>query len=42
MHQIWLIFPPRLTLFGLSGFLLALALIIHIMLLSSPQLTWLS
>jgi hypothetical protein len=41
MHQIWLIFPPRLTLFGLTGFLMALALIIHIALLNSPKLTWL-
>ena len=41
MHKIWLIVPPRLSLFGLFGFLLALALLIHIILLNSPKLTWL-
>lgn len=42
MHQIWLIVPPRLTLFGLAGFLMGLALIVHIMLLTSPKFGWLS
>jgi light-harvesting complex 1 alpha chain len=42
MHRIWLIFEPRSALIGLFSFLLALALLIHFVLLSSADFNWLA
>ena len=41
MHKIWQIFDPRRTLVALFAFLLGLALLIHVILLSSPKFNWL-
>lgn len=41
MHKIWQIFDPRKALIGLFGFLFALALVIHLILLTSPGFDWL-
>lgn len=40
MHKIWQIFDPRRTLIALGGFLFVLALLIHLLLLSSPVYNW--
>jgi light-harvesting complex 1 alpha chain len=40
MHRIWQIFDPRLSLIALGGFLFALALFIHLLLLASPGFNW--
>ncbi len=41
MWRIWLIFDPRRTLVALFGFLFALALLIHFILLSTNRFNWL-
>jgi light-harvesting complex 1 alpha chain len=41
MYKIWLIFDPRLALVGLFAFLFVLALIIHMLLLSTDRFNWL-
>lgn len=40
MWRMWLIFDPRRALIGLFVFLLALALLIHFILLSTERLNW--
>jgi len=42
MHRIWQLFPPRNTLVGLFAFLLALAFVIHFVLLTSKDFNWIS
>ncbi|TVQ93016.1 MAG: light-harvesting protein [Chromatiaceae bacterium] len=42
MHRIWQLFDPRRTLIALFGFLLALALLIHFVVLASPDFNWLA
>lgn len=41
MHRIWLLFDPRQALIGLSVFLFGLAIVIHLVLLSTPRFNWL-
>ncbi|GAB0147281.1 light-harvesting protein [Marichromatium gracile] len=41
MHKIWQTFDPRMTLVAMGGFLFVLALLIHLILLSSPGFGWL-
>jgi light-harvesting complex 1 alpha chain len=41
MHKLWHIFDPRRTLVALFGFLFVLAVLIHLILLSSPNFNWL-
>ena len=41
MWRIWLIFEPRRAIIGLAVFLLALALLIHFILLSTNRFNWL-
>jgi len=40
MWRIWLLFEPRIALIGLGGFLFALALLIHFILLSTNRFNW--
>ncbi len=40
MWRIWLIFEPRRAMIGLAVFLLALALFIHFILLSTNRFNW--
>ncbi|HKM65061.1 MAG TPA: light-harvesting antenna LH1, alpha subunit [Acidisphaera sp.] len=42
MWRIWLIFDPRRALVGLAVFLLALALLIHFILLGTDRFNWLA
>ncbi|AUB85382.1 light-harvesting antenna LH1, alpha subunit [Candidatus Thiodictyon syntrophicum] len=41
MHKIWLIFDPRRSLIALFGSLAVLALLIHLILLSTANFNWL-
>ncbi|MEA3638478.1 MAG: light-harvesting antenna LH1, alpha subunit [Lamprobacter sp.] len=41
MHRIWQLFDPRRTLMALFSFLFVLALLIHFILLASPDFNWL-
>jgi light-harvesting complex 1 alpha chain len=41
MHKVWLIFDPRRALVALFGFLAVLALLIHLILLSTANFNWL-
>ncbi|NKN33044.1 light-harvesting antenna LH1, alpha subunit [Marichromatium bheemlicum] len=41
MHKIWQTFDPRMTLVAVGGSLFVLALLIHLVLLSSPGYGWL-
>lgn len=41
MYRIWLLFDPRQTLIGLAVFLFGLAIVIHLMLLSTQRFNWL-
>ena len=41
MHKVWLLFDPRRALVALVGFLFALALLIHFILLSTDRYNWL-
>ncbi len=41
MWRIWMIFDPRRVLTALAVFLFTLALIIHFILLSTPEYNWL-
>ena len=41
MHKIWQIFDPRRSLVALFGFLGVLAILIHLILLSSANFNWL-
>lgn len=41
MYKIWLIFDPRRALVALFAFLIVLALIIHMTLLSTDRFNWL-
>jgi light-harvesting complex 1 alpha chain len=41
MHKLWLIFDPRRSLVALFGFLGVLAVLIHLILLSSANFNWL-
>jgi light-harvesting complex 1 alpha chain len=41
MHKIWQIFDPRRALVALFGFLAVLALLIHLILLSTANFNWL-
>lgn len=40
MWRIWLLFDPRRALVALAVFLFTLALLIHFILLSSPNYNW--
>jgi light-harvesting complex 1 alpha chain len=40
MWRIWLIFEPRRAIIGLAVFLMALALFIHFILLSTSRFNW--
>jgi light-harvesting complex 1 alpha chain len=40
MHRIWQWYDPRRALMGLFSFLFALALLIHFILLASPDFNW--
>jgi light-harvesting complex 1 alpha chain len=42
MHRIWQWFDPRRALMGLFSFLFVLALLIHFILLASPDFNWMS
>jgi light-harvesting complex 1 alpha chain len=41
MYKIWLIFDPRRALIGVFAFLIVLALLIHMLLLSTQRFNWL-
>ena len=41
MWRIWTLFDPRQALIGLFAFLMALALLIHFILLSTNRFNWL-
>jgi light-harvesting complex 1 alpha chain len=41
MYKVWLIFDPRRALVALFGFLIVLALLIHMLLLSTDRFNWL-
>jgi light-harvesting complex 1 alpha chain len=41
MYKVWLIFDPRRALIGTFAFLIALALLIHMLLLSTERFNWL-
>ncbi|NBC13854.1 MAG: light-harvesting protein [Gammaproteobacteria bacterium] len=41
MYKIWLIFNPSTILLALFGFLIVLALAIHLILLSTTDFNWL-
>ncbi|WP_295544213.1 light-harvesting antenna LH1, alpha subunit [uncultured Thiohalocapsa sp.] len=41
IHKIWLIFNPSFVLTALFGFLIVLALAIHLVLLSTTDFNWL-
>jgi len=41
MYRMWLWFDPRQALVGLHVFLFALAVIIHLLLLSTDRFNWL-
>jgi len=41
MWRMWMLFDPRRALVGLAVFLLALALLIHFILLSTDRFNWL-
>jgi len=40
MWRLWMLFDPRRALVGLAVFLLALALLIHFILLSTDRFNW--
>ncbi|MEO1252804.1 MAG: light-harvesting antenna LH1, alpha subunit [Pseudomonadota bacterium] len=41
MWRLWMIFDPRRVLVALTVFLFTLALLIHFILLSTPEYNWL-
>jgi light-harvesting complex 1 alpha chain len=41
MYKVWLIFDPRRALIGMFAFLIFLALLIHMLLLSTERFNWL-
>jgi light-harvesting complex 1 alpha chain len=41
MYKVWLIFDPRRALIGTFAFLIFLALLIHMLLLSTERFNWL-
>ena len=41
MWRIWLLFDPRRVLVAMAAFLFVLAILIHLILLSSPRYNWL-
>jgi light-harvesting complex 1 alpha chain len=41
IYKVWLIFSPQLVLTGLAAFLTVLALLIHLLLLSTTDFNWL-
>jgi light-harvesting complex 1 alpha chain len=41
MYKIWLIFDPRKILMALFAFLIVLAIVIHMILLSTERFNWL-
>ncbi len=41
MYKIWLIFDPRRALVAVFAFLIVLALLIHMLLLSTERFNWL-
>jgi light-harvesting complex 1 alpha chain len=41
MYKVWLIFDPRRALIGTFAFLIGLALLIHMLLLSTERFNWL-
>lgn len=41
MHRLWLLFDPRQALIGLAVFLFGLAIVIHLILLSTNRFNWL-
>ncbi|MEX1362092.1 MAG: light-harvesting antenna LH1, alpha subunit [Nannocystaceae bacterium] len=41
MHRIWLVFDPRQALVALAVFLFGLAIVIHLLLLSTQRFNWL-
>lgn len=40
MYRIWILFDPRRVMVALSGFLGLLAVVIHLILLSSSRYSW--
>ena len=40
IHKVWMIFDPRLVLVGLAAFLIVLAVVIHMILLSTDRFNW--
>ncbi|MCG6939967.1 MAG: light-harvesting protein [Thiohalocapsa sp.] len=42
MHRIWQWYDPRRALMALFSFLFALALLIHFILLASPDFNWMA
>jgi light-harvesting complex 1 alpha chain len=42
MHRIWQWYDPRRALIGLFSFLMALALLIHFIVLASPDFNWMA
>ncbi len=41
LHKIWMIFDPRRALIATFAFLIVLALLIHMLLLSTERFNWL-
>lgn len=41
MYKLWLLFDPRQALVGLAIFLFGLAVVIHLVLLSTQRFNWL-
>lgn len=41
MYKVWLIFDPRRALIGMFAFLIFLAVLIHMLLLSTERFNWL-
>ncbi|MBC8069534.1 MAG: light-harvesting protein [Deltaproteobacteria bacterium] len=41
MYRIWLLFDPKQSLIGLFVFLFGLAIVIHLILLSTQRFNWL-
>ena len=42
IYKVWLIFDPRKAMIGIFAFLIVLALLIHMILLSTEDFNWLA
>jgi light-harvesting complex 1 alpha chain len=41
MYRIWKLFDPRFSLIAVAGLMAALALLIHLLILATPDFNWL-